>query len=104
MDFKILLQDELQIERDFLRQYKFGLKSVEKYAAYRLTQKRGKEFLAVNRRTKKEFYIKKSIYYIISKINTFFEASNHIDLKRCLVIKQNRTIYFDSPSHQKTPV
>lgn len=65
MDFKSLLQDELQIERDFLKQYKFGLKSVEKYAGYRLTQKRGKEFFAVNRRTKKEFYIKKSNFGLI---------------------------------------
>ncbi len=68
MDFKRLLQDELQIERDFLKQYKSGLKSVEKYAAYRLITKRDKEYLAVNRRTKKEFYIKKSNFGLVQAL------------------------------------
>ncbi len=48
MDFKRILQEELQIERDFLKQYKYGLKSTEKLAAYRLITKRNKEYLAVN--------------------------------------------------------
>ena len=68
MDFKRILQEELQIERDFLKQYKYGLKSTEKLAAYRLITKRGKEYLAVNRQTKKEYYIKNANFGVVQML------------------------------------
>ena len=71
MDFEKALKKELELQRDFLKQYKAGKESVQKYSTYRLTVKRGKEFLAVNRETRREIYLSKKKKYIVRALRKF---------------------------------
>jgi hypothetical protein len=65
MDFRGILERELRIERDFLKQYQEGRRSTEKYRKYRLSEKAENSYYAVNKETGKEKYISKKNFSIV---------------------------------------
>ena len=68
MDFKQLLEQEMETERIFLRQYVNGKDSTEKYCKYRLSKKSENAYYAVNKDTGKSKYLSRKNYHILQSL------------------------------------
>ena len=68
MDFKHILEQEMETERIFLRQYVNGKDSTEKYCKYRLSKKSENAYYAVNKDTGKSKYLSRKNYRILHSL------------------------------------
>lgn len=70
MDLRQLIEEEIEVEKDFLKQYREGLKATEKYRHLRLLTRRGSERYVLNKQSGEEYYIKRGKSEAISHIKT----------------------------------
>ena len=71
MGFKELLQQEIELEKEFLKQYQAGMTSVQKYHPYRLSQKKDNEYYITLRKTGKIKYLSKKQMGIVAALRKF---------------------------------
>ena len=68
MNFEKLLRKELEIEKEFLNQYKRGQESLVNYNSYRLSEKDNKRYYIVDRRNRQERRLTEDQFYIVRNL------------------------------------
>ena len=71
MDFKSVIQREIEIEKEFLKQYQNGLKTVTQYEPYRLSEKRQNRYYVVHRDSKREKSLSKDKFHIVRYLRKY---------------------------------